>query len=121
MVLQLMRLSCSPAARASPCASRARSANHALRARTVLYEHARIQAARRIVPEQSNLGRSLLMSGRCCRAHDDVTGNQWICLEHGLRCIVLLSNDVRNEAAYPKIVRAVLGDTGMPWSWEYAN
>jgi hypothetical protein len=47
----------------------ARSANHALRARTVLYEHARIQAARRIVtPEQSSLGRSLLMSGRCCRA-----------------------------------------------------
>ena len=72
MVLQLIRLSCSPAARASPCASRARSANHALRARTVLYEHARIQAARRIVtPEQSDLGRSLLRSGRCCRASSD--------------------------------------------------
>jgi CubicO group peptidase (beta-lactamase class C family) len=53
--------------------------------------------------------------------HDDVTGNQWICLERGLRCIVLLSNDVRTEAAYPKIVRAVLGDTGMPWSWEFGG
>jgi CubicO group peptidase (beta-lactamase class C family) len=53
--------------------------------------------------------------------HDDFTGNQWICLEHGLRCIVLMSNDVRTEAAYPKIVQAVLGDTGIPWPWEYGK
>ncbi|MFL6634288.1 MAG: serine hydrolase domain-containing protein [Massilia sp.] len=51
--------------------------------------------------------------------HNDSTGNTWVCLEQHKRCVVILSNDVRAEALFPGIVKIVLGETGMPWSWEY--
>jgi CubicO group peptidase (beta-lactamase class C family) len=51
--------------------------------------------------------------------HNDSTGNMWVCLERGRRCVVLLANDVRAEAAFPALVEAILGDTGLPWRWEY--
>lgn len=51
--------------------------------------------------------------------HNDSTANMWVCLEAGQRCVVILSNDVRAEAAFPALVRTILGDTGLPWAWEY--
>ena len=51
--------------------------------------------------------------------HNDSTGNMVVCLEHGMRCVVMLSNDVRAERIYPALARAVLGETKMPWTWEY--
>jgi CubicO group peptidase (beta-lactamase class C family) len=51
--------------------------------------------------------------------HNDSTGNTWVCLERQQSCVVILSNDVRAEALFPGIVNIVLGETGMPWSWEY--
>ena len=51
--------------------------------------------------------------------HNDSTGNTWVCLEQRKRCVVLLANDVRAEPLFPGIVKMVLGDTGMPWTWEY--
>jgi CubicO group peptidase (beta-lactamase class C family) len=51
--------------------------------------------------------------------HNDWTGNLVIGLENGRRCLVLLANDVRAERMYPELVRAILGETGMPWTWEY--
>ena len=51
--------------------------------------------------------------------HNDCTGNMAICLENTKRCLVLLSNDVRAERIYPEIAQMVLGDTKMPWLWEY--
>jgi CubicO group peptidase (beta-lactamase class C family) len=51
--------------------------------------------------------------------HNDSTGNTWVCLEERKRCVVIFSNDVRAEALFPGIVKIVLGETGMPWSWEY--
>lgn len=33
--------------------------------------------------------------------------------------IVLLSNSVRGELIYPEVVNYLLGETKMPWSWEY--
>jgi CubicO group peptidase (beta-lactamase class C family) len=53
--------------------------------------------------------------------HNDTTGNTWICLEQSKSCVVILSNDVRAESLYPEIVKIVLGETGMPWSWEYGK
>lgn len=53
--------------------------------------------------------------------HNDTTGNTWVCIEAAKRCIVILSNDVRSEAAFPAIVRFVLGDTGVPYDWEYGE
>ncbi len=51
--------------------------------------------------------------------HNDSTGNTWVCIERRKRCVVILANDVRAEAAFPMIVRHFLGETGAPWSWEY--
>ncbi|KAG0761214.1 hypothetical protein G6F22_018934 [Rhizopus arrhizus] len=51
--------------------------------------------------------------------HDDAVGNTLVCIEQGQRCVVILGNDVRAEAAFPALVRFVLGETGAPWEWEY--
>ena len=51
--------------------------------------------------------------------HDDVTGNTMVCIEAKKRCVVLLSNDVRAEAAFPTLVETLLGPTGFAWQWEY--
>ena len=53
--------------------------------------------------------------------HNDSTGNTWVCLEQRKNCVVILSNDVRAEQLFPGIVKFVLGETGMPWSWEYGS
>ena len=49
--------------------------------------------------------------------HNDTTGNSWICIERRRSCVVLLSNDVRAEAAFPDLVRFILGETGAPYDW----
>ena len=51
--------------------------------------------------------------------HNDSTGNMVICLEASRRCAVMLANDVRAERLYPELARVILGDTRMPWYWEY--
>lgn len=51
--------------------------------------------------------------------HNDSTGNMLVCVDQARRCVVILANDVRAEAAFPAIVRAALGETGLPWQWEY--
>ena len=53
--------------------------------------------------------------------HNDSTANIWVCLERKRRCVVILSNDVRAETAFPKLVDTILGETGLPWRWEYAS
>lgn len=35
--------------------------------------------------------------------------------------IVILSNEVRAETAFPHLVAFAMGATGMPWTWEYGN
>lgn len=51
--------------------------------------------------------------------HNDSTGNTWVCVQARKRCVVILSNDVRAERAFPRLVAFVLGETGVPWTWEY--
>lgn len=51
--------------------------------------------------------------------HDDLTGNVMVCVKRGRRCVVLLGNDVRDEPLYPGLVKLILGETGVPWRWEY--
>jgi CubicO group peptidase (beta-lactamase class C family) len=51
--------------------------------------------------------------------HNEWTGNMVVCIDREQRCLVLLSNDVRAERLYPDLVRAILGETDLPWSWEY--
>jgi CubicO group peptidase (beta-lactamase class C family) len=51
--------------------------------------------------------------------HDDITANTLVCVERKKRCVLILSNDVRIEPAFPALVRAALGETGVPYRWEY--
>ncbi|MFG6489374.1 serine hydrolase domain-containing protein [Roseateles sp. BYS78W] len=53
--------------------------------------------------------------------HDDATGNTWVCVKAHKRCVVILANDVRAEAAFPRLVGFILGETGAPWRWEYGS
>lgn len=53
--------------------------------------------------------------------HDGQTGNTLVCLEKGKRCVLILSNDVRAEAGFGELVRVILGDTGVPYDWEYGD
>lgn len=49
--------------------------------------------------------------------HNDSTGNIMVCVEKNQRCVLIMSNDVRSEAAFPMLVRAIIGETGLPWRW----
>lgn len=51
--------------------------------------------------------------------HNDITGNTWVCVERTRDCVVILANDVRAEPGFPKLVKHLLGETGVPWKWEY--
>ena len=53
--------------------------------------------------------------------HDGQTANTMVCIETSQRCVVILSNDVRSEAGFPELVRFILGETGVPYDWEYGD
>ena len=53
--------------------------------------------------------------------HDGMTANTMVCLEPSQRCVLILSNDVRAELAFPDLIRFLLGDTGVPYDWEYGT
>ena len=53
--------------------------------------------------------------------HDGQTANTLVCVEDSQRCVVILSNDVRSEAGFKDLVRFILGDTGVPYDWEYGD
>lgn len=53
--------------------------------------------------------------------HDGQTANTLVCIEKAESCVLILSNDVRAEASFPDLVSAVLGDTGVPYDWEYGD
>ncbi len=78
--------------------------------------HKHLAAGLGLVIFEGAQGRGFFKGG-----HNDTTGNIWVCLERGRRCVVILSNDVRAEAAFPEIVELILGETGLPWTWEYGS
>ena len=53
--------------------------------------------------------------------HDGQTANTLVCLVASKRCVLILSNDVRSEAAFADLVKFILGDTGVPYDWEYGD
>lgn len=69
-----------------------------------------------VVVFQGPQGRGFYKGG-----HDDAVGNTLVCVAWRQRCVVVLGNDVRAEAAFPALVRFVLGETGVPWTWEYGG
>ena len=53
--------------------------------------------------------------------YDGQTVNSVVCIEASQRCVVILSNDVRSGAGFPDLVQSILGDTGVPYDWEFGN
>ena len=53
--------------------------------------------------------------------HDGDTANTLVCIESSQRCVLILSNDVRSEAGFADLVHFILGDTGVPYDWEYGD
>ena len=53
--------------------------------------------------------------------HNRQTANTVVCLETSQRCVVILSNDVRAEAGFADLVKFILGNTGVPFDWEYGD
>jgi CubicO group peptidase (beta-lactamase class C family) len=53
--------------------------------------------------------------------HDGQTANTLLCIEASQRCVVILSNDVRAETGFADLVGFILGDTGVPYDWEYGD
>jgi CubicO group peptidase (beta-lactamase class C family) len=53
--------------------------------------------------------------------HNDITDNQLVCIERGRRCVVVLTNSGVGQRIIPPLVQAALGETGMPWVWEYSR
>jgi hypothetical protein len=53
--------------------------------------------------------------------HDGQTGNTLVGIEAHERCVLILANDVRAEAGFAELVRFILGDTGVPFAWEYGG
>jgi CubicO group peptidase (beta-lactamase class C family) len=79
-------------------------------------QHTGLAAGLGVITFKGPLGHGFQKGG-----HNDSTGNTWVCLERQQSCVVILSNDVRAEPLFPGIVKIVLGETGMPWSWEYGT
>jgi CubicO group peptidase (beta-lactamase class C family) len=53
--------------------------------------------------------------------HDAQTANTMVCIEQSQRCVLVLSNDVRAEASFAGLVKFILGETGVPYEWEYGD
>ena len=53
--------------------------------------------------------------------HDGQTANTMVCIESTQSCVLILSNDVRAEASFADLVKFILGDTGVPYDWEYGD
>jgi CubicO group peptidase (beta-lactamase class C family) len=53
--------------------------------------------------------------------HDGQTANTMVCIKASQRCVLILSNDVRSEAGFAELVAFILGDTGVPYDWEYGD
>jgi len=53
--------------------------------------------------------------------HNGTTANTMVCIEANRRCVVILSNDVRSEAGFAELVKFILGETGVPYEWEYGD
>lgn len=78
------------------------------------YKNIGLSAGLGIVLYKSPYGLAFFKGG-----HDDFTANFTLGILPKKSGIVLLSNSVRAEAIYPELVKALLGETGMPWNWEY--
>jgi CubicO group peptidase (beta-lactamase class C family) len=91
-----------------------RSQFPSLQAEAPASERPQASAALGVIAFDGPQGRGFFKGG-----HNDSTANSMVCVYGRQRCVLIMANDVRAEAAFPAIVRDVLGDTGVPYAWEY--
>lgn len=53
--------------------------------------------------------------------HDEGADNMIVCLIDENRCVLMMTNIAKGHLIFPQIAEAVLGPTGLPWHWEYAQ
>ncbi|MFT4255203.1 MAG: serine hydrolase domain-containing protein [Caulobacter sp.] len=53
--------------------------------------------------------------------HNGITDNMMVCVEKRRACVIVLTNAGDGQRIIPSIVEAALGDTGLPWGWEYTR
>lgn len=51
--------------------------------------------------------------------HNEKTDNQLLCLVDRNMCVLAFMNTAKGHLVYPELFDYILGDTGMPWAWEY--
>ena len=76
----------------------------------------RLAAGVGVVTYDGPAGHALFKGG-----HNDITDNILVCVEKGRRCVVALSNSGVGQRIFPPLVAAALGETGLPWPWEYSR
>lgn len=76
----------------------------------------RLAAGVGVVTFEGPQGRAFFKGG-----HNDITDNMMVCVETRRRCMVILTNSGDGQRIFPALVKAALGETGMPWTWEYSR
>lgn len=67
-----------------------------------------------VVTFQGAQGRAFMKGG-----HNEITDNILVCVEKARRCVVILTNNEVGQRIFPPLVQAAIGETGIPWAWEY--
>jgi hypothetical protein len=80
------------------------------------YERRNLFAGLGLILFTGSQGRGFFKGG-----HDEHTANILVCIEKTKDCVLILSNDVRAEAGFAQLVNLILGDTGVPFDWEYGD
>ncbi|KSB87980.1 serine hydrolase [Caulobacter vibrioides] len=81
-------------------------------------DNARIKLAAGVgvVTYEGPQGRAFFKGG-----HNDITDNMMVCVEKRRRCVVILTNSGQGQRIFPSVVKAALGETGLPWNWAYGR
>ncbi|MBO6506011.1 MAG: beta-lactamase family protein [Kordiimonadaceae bacterium] len=53
--------------------------------------------------------------------HNEKTDNLLLCLVETEECVIFLMNTAKGHLVFPQLVEALLGQTGMPWSWHFSG
>lgn len=53
--------------------------------------------------------------------HDRGGDNMMVCLLERETCVLMMTNIAKGHKIFPQIAEQVLGETGLPWRWEYAQ
>ncbi len=53
--------------------------------------------------------------------HNEKTDNLLVCLLETQECGIFLMNTAKGHLVFPQLVEELLGNTGLPWSWQFSG